>query len=132
MQPAGPPPRTWGRQPEPPAVPRHAGSTPTHVGTTRGRLAHQLAGGPHAPAPRTGGRPGGDPGYPVRRGSPPTLVGTTAERWAGWAGPGVPPHARGDDPRYGRRLGDEVGPPPRTWGRLARWLRRAGLVGSTP
>src|SRR5207249_1071345 len=84
------------------------------------------------PPPRTWGRGGTSKDRASCIGSTPTHVGTSGGVLASGVLRRVHPHARGDEAGQGASRGRPQGPPPRTWGRDARLLRRRAAVGSTP
>ena len=84
------------------------------------------------PPPRAWGRYRGDRALDVRLGSTPTCVGTIRRRLHTGSSPWVHPHVRGDDHGQLRRPEEQLGPPPRAWGRCLLSTRNVPVDGSTP
>ena len=130
----GPPPRAWGHPHIRPGDRLHHGSTPTCVGTSRGRLAarpshtvhpHVRGGGPghgvdsaeaEPMSPRTWGWTRSQRAISTTSNDVPTHVGVDRRTPMTYGGQVGCPHARGGGPTASTRRQLRVAMSPRTWG----------------
>src|SRR5690606_24710270 len=144
------PPRTWGRQGQPPRRPPRYGNTPTDVGKTESRFSMLLASRKHPHGrgedasgaaalpgtwetpPRTWGRRSPLRGTSRASGNTPTDVGKT---WCGYNAArvlGKHPHGRGEDAQERISGQPAAETPPRTWGRQRQLSDLSGRIRNTP
>ncbi len=144
------PPRAWGRPRGVSCGPPRGGNTPTCVGKTgsspalgspwwkhphvRGedqRMLDQAHADQETP-PRAWGRPFPGESKARQGGNTPTCVGKTSRTIARRMSAGKHPHVRGEDSHTPSlsTIGRET--PPRAWGRLLRFCKRAVCGGNTP